>query len=329
MSFTGKKILITGGTGAIGKHLIKKLLNEKPALIRVYSRDEYKQYVQYNELKDYGNLQYIIGDVRNYVSLYNAMADMDFVFHLAAMKHVPACENHPYEAVQTNVKGTYNVIQAAGEQQVNKVLLSSSDKAVSPTNTYGATKLMAERMIQATEQGEHTPTIAVVRFGNVMGSRGSVIPLFQKQITTQSSITVTDLEMTRFMMTPDQAVTLMIKAITRSQGGEVFVLKMPVIKLKDLANVVINRTCEQYGLNHHDIQIVEMGLRPGEKRYEELMTYDESLKAYDLGDMFSINGPAQSTSPRVTPGTYDSNQPTPISKEEIIQLLQEENLLKG
>ncbi|WP_017187695.1 SDR family NAD(P)-dependent oxidoreductase [Alkalibacillus haloalkaliphilus] len=328
MTYKGKKILITGGTGAIGQHLVQNLLNEKPALIRIYSRDEYKQFIQQDRLKNYDNIQFVIGDVRDYTSLQSAMEGIDYVFHLAAMKHVPACESYPYEAVQTNVKGTYHVIQAAKAQQVKKVLLSSSDKAVSPTNTYGATKLMAERIIQATEKDLTGPIVSAVRFGNVIGSRGSVIPLFQRQILMRQAITATDLAMTRFMMTPNQAVSLMMKAMERSIGGEIFVLKMPVIQLNDLAEVVIEVTCKQNKLNPEKITIEEIGLRPGEKRYEELMTFDESVKAYDLDDMYMISHRKQDW-PVAEVGTYRSNIPIPITKEEILSLCQAAQVLKG
>ncbi|MDQ0350234.1 FlaA1/EpsC-like NDP-sugar epimerase [Alkalibacillus filiformis] len=328
MSYTGKKILITGGTGAIGQCLVHNLLREETELIRIYSRDEYKQYMQQDALSKYDNIQFVIGDVRDYASLYSAMEGIDYVFHLAAMKHVPACESYPYEAVQTNVKGTYHVIQAAKAQQVKKVLLSSSDKAVLPTNTYGATKLMAERIIQATEKDSNDLVVSAVRFGNVIGSRGSVIPLFQRQILKRQAITVTDLKMTRFMMTKDQAVSLMMKAMNRSIGGEIFVLKMPVIQLKDLAEVVIDSTCKRNKINQDNIKIEEIGLRPGEKRYEELMTYDESLKAYDLGDMYMISNRMQDW-PNAEVGTYSSNIPTPNTKEEIVKLLQSAQVLEG
>ncbi|WP_188208226.1 SDR family NAD(P)-dependent oxidoreductase [Alkalibacillus aidingensis] len=332
--FKDKKILVIGGTGAIGDRLVNRLLREEPEVIRVFSRDEYKQYLLQNEINHYDNLSYLIGDIRDYQRLSSAMQDIDYVFHLAAMKHVPSCEYNPYEAVQTNVHGTYNVIQAAMAQGVEKVLFTSSDKAVSPTNTYGATKLTAERLISSTEysKGEVKTIFASVRFGNVLGSRGSVVPLFQRQIHTQRKITVTDLNMTRFMMTLNQATELMMEALQKAEGGEVFVLKMPVILLKDLAEVVIDETCQKHQLNHEDIQIEEIGLRPGEKMYEELMTYDESTMAWELEEMYIIPGHQQSGlwnlgANRTDHGTYSSNRVTPISVEEVRQLLLSEQLI--
>jgi UDP-N-acetylglucosamine 4,6-dehydratase len=287
--YTDKKILITGGTGTIGTHLIKRLLQEKPTVIRIFSRDEHKQFEMQQSLKEYNNIRYLIGDVRDGERLRRAMEGIDYVFHLAAMKHVPACEYNPFEAVQTNVIGTQNVIQAALECKVKKVLFTSSDKAISPTNTYGATKLMAERLISASEyqKGPKQTTFASVRFGNVMGSRGSVIPLFKKQIIEQKKITVTDKEMTRYMMTPLQAIRLMLEAMEMSHGGEVFVLKMPIVKLSDLSEVIIEQLSLEYSLNE-EIKIEEIGLRPGEKMQEELMTADEYQKVTETPFMYIV-----------------------------------------
>jgi FlaA1/EpsC-like NDP-sugar epimerase len=288
--YTNKKILITGATGTIGQQLVRQLLQEKPAVIRVFSRDEYKQYEMQQSLSGYNHvLRYLIGDVRDLNRLMRAMEDIDFVFHLAAMKHVPACEYNPFEAVQTNVIGTQNVIQAALYNNVSKVLFTSTDKAVSPINTYGATKLMGERIITAAEfQKGPKPTIfASVRFGNVMGSRGSVIPLFIKQILEKRKITVTDPDMKRYMMTPTQAIQLILEANVMSKGGEVFVLKMPKVKLSDLCEVLIERVSKKYQITD-PIKIEQIGLRPGEKRDEQLMTPDERSKVIDTDFMYII-----------------------------------------
>lgn len=288
--YKGKKILITGGTGTIGQHLTRRLLQEDPAVIRIFSRDEYKQFQMSIDFQEHVHkLRYLIGDVRDQERLIRAMEDIDYVFHLAAMKHVPACEYNPFEAVQTNVIGTQNVIQAALHNNVKKVLFTSSDKAVSPINTYGATKLMAERLISAAsfQKGPKATIFASVRFGNVMGSRGSVIPLFKKQIMEQRKVTVTDLNMTRYMMTPMQAISLMLEANCLSRGGEVFVLKMPIVKLSDLVNVLIE-TYQAKGDIGRPIQILETGPRPGEKFDEELMTSEEMKHALDTSYMYII-----------------------------------------
>lgn len=334
MYFKDKKILIIGGTGTLGQSLLKHILPDKPAVIRIFSRDEFKQFELQNEWGNLDQIRYLVGDVRDYNRVLSAMENIDYVFHTAAMKHVPACEYNPYEAVLTNIIGTYNVIKAALAQNVKKVVYTSSDKAISPTNTYGATKLTAERIVSAIgySTGWKKTTIASVRFGNVIGSRGSVIPLFIKQIVQRKKITVTEAKMTRFMMTLNQATELVIKAMKESTGGEIFVLKMPVIYLKDLVTVVIEETCKKYNIPIHDIEIEDIGLRMGEKMYEELMTYDESTFAWELPDMFIIPpvfGP-QHLNPKTTKaklGTYSSNEQSPLSIEEIRQLITAENII--
>jgi FlaA1/EpsC-like NDP-sugar epimerase len=288
--YTNKKILVTGGTGTIGQHLVRRLLQDNPAVIRIFSRDEHKQFeMQQSFQEHHRTLRYLIGDVRDVNRLTRAMEDIDYVFHLAAMKHVPACEYNPFEAVQTNVIGTQNVIQAAINNGVSRVLFTSSDKAVSPINTYGATKLMAERLISAAayQKGPKPTVFASVRFGNVMGSRGSVIPLFKKQILEHQYITVTNMKMVRYMMTPSQAINLMLKANELAFGGEVFVLKMPVIGLKDLAEIIIEEVSKKYQIRT-PVEIKETGLRPGEKMFEELMTEDEARVALELTDMYIL-----------------------------------------
>lgn len=284
-----KKILITGGTGTIGQHLVRHLLKECPTVIRIFSRDEYKQFEMQQNLSEHNNIRYLIGDVRDANRLVRAMEDIDYVFHLAAMKHVPFCEYNPFEAVQTNVIGTQNIIQASLQAGVKKVLFMSSDKAISPTNTYGATKLMGERLISAAEyqKGPKSTIFSAVRFGNVMGSRGSIIPLFKKQILEERRVTVTDPDITRYMMTPNQAISLMLEANELAKGGEVFVLKMPIIRLGDLVEVMVRVTRQKYG-DKGPITVETIGLRPGEKRYEELMTTDEKVIAMETPTMYII-----------------------------------------
>lgn len=289
-NYQGKKILIIGGTGTIGNHLVRRLLEDEPDVIRIFSRDEYKQYEMAITFQAYSQkLRFLIGDVRDQQRLNRAMEDIDHVFHLAAMKHVPSCEYNPFEAVQTNVIGTQNVIQAAITNGVNKVLFTSTDKAISPTNTYGATKLTAERLISAAEyqKGSKDTIFSSVRFGNVMGSRGSVIPLFKQQILENSVVTVTDPDMLRYMMTPSQAIELILEANEFAAGGEVFVLKMPVVRIGDLAEVLIELISQKYG-TPHGIDMKNIGLRPGEKRFEELMTMDEQYVALELDNMYVI-----------------------------------------
>lgn len=332
MFFKGKKILVLGGTGTIGTNIVKSLLLESPAEIRIFSRDEYKQHILRNELGSRKNVRYLIGDIRNFNRVYEAMDGIDYTFHLAAMKHVWSCENNPYEAVLTNIYGTYNVVKAALSQKVKKVVFTSSDKAISPTNTYGATKLTAERILTSAEfhnKGGQT-VFASVRFGNVMGSRGSVIPLFKKQVVENKRITLTDGSMTRFMMTLDQATNLTIKALKTAKGGEVFVLKMPVINLNDLAAVIIQETCKSSGIREEEVSIDVVGLLPGEKKYEELMTYEESLTAWDLPGMYVIpsdNNNKYEEGQRAKSGTYSSSDQKPISKKELLELLESQKLI--
>ncbi|MDF1507832.1 SDR family NAD(P)-dependent oxidoreductase [Robertmurraya sp. DFI.2.37] len=290
--YTNKNILIIGGTGTIGRRLTKELLEQNPKVIRIFSRDEYKQFEMQQELQNHKNIRYLIGDVRDENRLLRAMEDIDYVFHLAAMKHVPACEYNPFEAVQTNVLGTQNVIQAALTTNVKKVLFTSTDKAIAPTNTYGATKLTAERLISAAQyqKGPKQTIFSSVRFGNVMGSRGSVIPLFIKQIVKENKITVTDANMLRYMMTSTQAINLILEANEIAKGGEVFVLKMPIIKLCELVDVLIEEVTQKYNLSKA-VAIKQIGIRPGEKMFEELMTEDEVRVGLETGNMYIIQAP--------------------------------------
>lgn len=334
MFFKDKNILIIGGTGTIGQSLLRQIISEKPKLIRLLSRDEHKQITFQRELGPRKDIDFLIGDVRDYDRLLKAMEDMNYVFHAAALKHVPVCESNPIEAVQTNIMGTNNVIKAALFRNVEKVVFISSDKAVSPTNTYGATKLIAERLIAAAEEhkGNSRTVFATVRFGNVMGSRGSVIPLFSNQIRESKKIKVTDLNMTRFMMTINQATSLTIKALKESAGGEVFVFKMPVVILRDLVTITIEETCKKYNISSSSVDIEEIGLREGEKMYEELMTDDESKIVIELPEMFIIppafkKQPHSSHAKLTNKGTYSSHTQPPISQEEIRNYMNTENLI--
>ncbi|HHY74182.1 MAG TPA: polysaccharide biosynthesis protein [Bacillus bacterium] len=317
--YTNKKILIIGGTGTIGRHLLLELLRHSPQVVRIFSRDEYKQFNLQQEMSEYHNIRYLIGDVRDEKRLLRAMEDIDYVFHLAAMKHVPACEYNPFEAVKTNVIGTQNVIQSAITAGVKRVLFTSTDKAIAPANTYGATKLTAERLVSAAQyqKGPKQTIFCSVRFGNVMGSRGSVIPLFKKQILEQRKVTVTNKEMLRYMMTPYQAISLMLKANEMATGGEVFVLKMPIIKLSDLVEVMIEEVSKKYKITD-SIGIEEIGLRPGEKMYEELMTEDEARVARETKDMYIVSAPYSSH--RSYPDVCNDNVKKPqLSQDEIIE----------
>jgi UDP-N-acetylglucosamine 4,6-dehydratase len=337
MNYEGKKILIIGGTGTLGQILTRHLLRQNPQVIRILSRDEFKQFEMQRKFSEHqSKLRFLIGDIRDGQRLQRAMEDIDFVFHLAAMKHVPFCEYNPFEAVQTNILGTQNMIQAAIQNGVKKVLFTSTDKAISPTNTYGASKLMAERLISAAEyqKGPKQTVFAAVRFGNVMGSRGSVIPLFYKQILEERMVTVTDLRMTRYMMTATQAITLMLKANEMSMGGEIFVLKMPTILLADLVDVLVEEVCQKHNITDEIVR-KEIGLRPGEKRYEELMTEDEKLHAWETSDMYILPSPFKEQIPenpypgaqRMKSGAVNSHQEQPIDRDTLRRWILEEKLI--
>ena len=338
-TFRDKKILIVGGTGTIGKTLIRELLKQNPKVIRILSRDEHKQFeiMTYEEFEDYSKLRFLIGDVRDYDRVERAMHEIDIVFNLAAMKHVPSCEYNPDEAIKTNIIGMQNVIKAATKNNVEFVLFTSSDKAINPSNTYGATKMLAEKLVQAANfsKGSAKTKFVAVRFGNVMGSRGSVIPLFKKQIIDSREITVTDQSMTRFMMTSIQAVNLLMDVCKKSIGGEVFVLKMPVIKLRDLAEVVIEECREKY-LIKEEISIREIGLRAGERYYEELMTEAESYDGYDLENMYVLTPSAFNKKSyekhyvnckKCNAENYSSHNVKPIGKECVREFLRQENII--
>ncbi len=333
--FKGKKILIIGGTGTIGRALAKRLFLEGPAVIRIFSRDEFKQSEMAEEMKEHKNIRFLLGDIRDLARVERAMEDIDIVFHTAALKQVPACEYNPFEAVKTNVIGTQNVIDASLKMGVKKVIFTSTDKTIGPTNTYGATKLLAERLVASADyyKGSKDITFAAVRFGNVMGSRGSVIPLFKKQIIETQSISVTDMEMSRFMMTQSQAIELLLRCGERARGGEVFILKMPIVKLQDLAEVVIEEVCRTNEIDPSSIIINRMGFRPGEKMYEELMTLEESKYAIEFNDMFAVHHMIHDSLGDYGDGwkaelkTYSSHEGMPITKQEIRDLILAEELV--
>ena len=272
-------ILITGGTGSFGKRFIETLLEDHhPRKIIVYSRDELKQHEMRIGGYSHPSLRYFIGDVRERDRLKRAMADVDIVIHAAALKQVPSCEYNPFEAVKTNVVGSQNLIDAAIDCGVKKVVALSTDKAVNPVNLYGATKLCAEKLfIQGNVYSGKQPTrLSCVRYGNVIGSRGSVIPLFMEQRKT-GTLSVTDPRMTRFWITLDQAVDLVVKALLHMQGGEVFVPKIPSMRIVDLAQAI-----------GPECRIEVAGIRPGEKLHEVLTTEEESRVTLDYEEMYVI-----------------------------------------
>lgn len=278
MPFDGKTILITGGTGSFGQHFVKvALAHYRPHAIRVFSRDELKQHEMRETLQD-ERLRFFIGDIRDKERLSRALRGAHIVVHAAALKQIPACEYNPFEAVQTNILGAQNLINAAIDAGVERVLALSTDKAVNPVNLYGATKLCADKLfVQGNSYTGTGPTkFACVRYGNVLGSRGSVIPLFRKQ-RKSGIVTVTDRRMTRFWVTLDQAVEFVTRCVERMQGGEIFIPKLPSMTLLDLIQAVAP-----------DCRIHEIGVRPGEKLHEILLTEDDARHTLEFADYFLI-----------------------------------------
>lgn len=278
IDWQNQSILLTGGTGSFGKHFCKVMIeNYRPKVIRVFSRDELKQHEMRQQFGE-EHLRFFIGDVRDPDRMRRAMEGVDLVVHAAALKQVPACEYNPLEAVKTNIHGAQNIIDAAIDTGVKKVIALSTDKAVNPVNLYGATKLCAEKiLIQGNAySGSRGTRFSCVRYGNVIGSRGSVIPVFREQKKT-GKITITDRRMTRFWLTLDQAVELVVNGFEHMQGGEIFVPKIPSMKITDLAKAVAPEC---------DIQII--GIRPGEKLHEALITEEEGRNTVKYNGMFVI-----------------------------------------
>ena len=287
--FNGKKILVTGGAGSIGSEIVKEVLKFNPNVVRVLDNDEMGLYTLGEEVKD-KRLRLFMGDVREKERVRRAAEGVDIIFHAAALKHVPICEYNPFDAIRTNVIGTQNVIDAALDIGVEKVTVISTDKAANPNNVMGATKLLSERLVVAADQfrGPKGPVFSCVRFGNVIGSRGSVTPLFENQIKEGGPVTITSASMTRFIMPIKDAVDLTFKSVELSKGGEVFIFKMPSLRIIDLAKVMIEELAPKYGFSPSKIKIKEIGQRPGEKIHEELMTKEEARTALEAKDMFII-----------------------------------------
>lgn len=292
-TFRNKKILVTGGTGCIGSEIVKSLLKYKPKVIRIFSNDENSIFQMSQEIGSRGAKRFLIGDIRDYERLKVAMSDIDIVYHAAALKHVPLCEYNPFEAIKTNVLGTQNIIQSAIENKVDKVISISTDKAVNPVNTMGATKLLSEKLIIDANfyKGPIETIFSCVRFGNVIFSRGSVVPLFEEQIKSKKMITLTDPNMTRFMMSIEDTLELVFKSTLMAKGGEIFILKMSVVNLENLADIVIGKYAEKYGYKKSEIKKEIIGPRPGEKIFEELMTENEAKIAFETKDMLIIPPP--------------------------------------
>lgn len=277
-----KKILITGGTGSFGNTIVEKLLNEaEPSSITVYSRDEKKQYDMRNKYHDV-RLKFVIGDVRDRERVYKAMKGTDIVFHAAALKQVPNCEFFPYEAVQTNIIGTQNVLDAAEDEEIEKIVVLSTDKAVYPINAMGISKAMLEKLMLAKARKSTSKTIFCgVRYGNVMYSRGSVFPLFVEQIKAGKPLTITSGEMTRFLLPLPIAIDLVLFAIEEGQNGDILVRKSPASTVEDMAKATLE-------IFNSGTGIKEIGIREGEKMHETLVTQEDLLKAESYENYYRI-----------------------------------------
>ena len=279
--FKNKKLLITGGTGSFGNAVLKRFIDSDLKEIRIFSRDEKKQSDMREKLQN-SKVKFHIGDVRDYLSVKSVMKGIDYVFHAAALKQVPSCEFFPMQAVLTNIIGAENVLNTAIAQKVKKVIVLSTDKAVYPINAMGMTKALMEKvMIAKSKDTNHSTILCGTRYGNVMGTRGSVIPLFVKQIKEKEPITITNPDMTRFMMTLDDSIELVLYAFKNGESGDIFVQKAPASTIRDLAQALK----ELYKVNN-EIKII--GTRHGEKIYESLINKEEMVKAKDLGEYYKI-----------------------------------------
>ena len=341
--FTGKNILVTGGSGSVGRELVLELLKHKPKVIRVFDNNETELFNLQEELSRQKQMRYLIGDIRDKGRLEMALRNIDFVFHTAALKHVYICEYSPFEAVKTNIIGLQNLVEAAIDQNVERVMFTSSDKAVNPSNVMGTSKLMGEKLIVAanTYTGKHRTRFSCARFGNVLGSKGSIVPLVKEQIKKGGPVTITDPKMTRFVMSSDQSIRLLLRAMEMMIGGEIFILKMPSVRIMDMINIFIEEMAPQFGYNPKKIKIKNIGIKPGEKFYEELMTDVESSRSVETKDMFVVL-PFFTDSDLLHPSyyskylklkkpslkSYNSRDIKQLSKAGTKRLLIKENMLK-
>ncbi|MCD4720415.1 MAG: SDR family NAD(P)-dependent oxidoreductase [Desulfobacula sp.] len=337
-----KRILITGACGTIGSELTRQLLEDYNALevVGIDNNESELFFLEQKYLK-HDNTKFALADIRDCEKLIRMMQDIDIVFHTAALKHVVLCERNPFEAIQTNILGVKNIINAASACNVKRVIFTSSDKAVNPTNVMGTSKLMGERIFTAanSNQRDATTIFASTRFGNVLGSRGSVIPIFKEQIKKGGPVTLTDPEMTRFIMSIKDAVQLVIDSAKIALGGFVFITKMPVIRIKDLAEVMIEDLAPVFGHNPKDIDMKIIGTKPGEKLYEELMSQEETRRALELKNYFAVKPAFESLYNKadytyndivsdMVSNPYNSANESKLTKEELRNFLLTNKLLE-
>jgi len=330
--FEGKKILITGGTGSLGNALTSRLLNDGVNTIRIFSRNESKQIAMESKFND-NRLRFLLGDVRDYVRLVRAMEDIDIVFHAAALKHVPVIEYNPFEAIKTNVIGSQNVIDACLEENVEKAVAIGTDKAVSPLNTYGATKLLMEKLFVTAgnylKKDRHQTKFFALRYGNVLGSSGSVIPKFINQIKNKEKITITDPNMTRFSISMDKALDFVLHATEIAKGSEIFIPKLRAYTIKDMKEALfelLQKTDEE-----------NIGIREGEKLNETLINSDEIRYTWEYENMYMVLNPSvqkyvsinqyPNASKITTMSEYSSDSVEKFSIEEMKKIILNANLL--
>lgn len=341
MDFSTKCIAITGCCGTVGSELVDQLLNTYKVRDLVgLDSNETELFFQQQRYKAFSNSHFFLSSIRDRDRLIELFKGVDIVFHAAAYKHVILCEHSPFDAVLTNIMGVKNVIEAAKVCGVERVIFTSSDKAVNPTNVMGTTKLMGERLMTAANcarKGEG-PIYASTRFGNVLGSRGSVIPIFREQISNGGPVTLTDRNMTRFIMSIKEATNLVIDSCSLAKGGEIFVTKMPVIRIEDLAQVMIKQLAPQFGYKAEDIEIVTIGTKPGEKLYEELMSDEETGRTLELEKYFAvlpsyrslyreINYDYPEIISQTVDNAYHSGNELPLTQDELSDFLIHNDLL--
>ena len=318
-----KNILITGGTGSFGHQMIIELMKYKPKLIRIFSRDEDKQHNLKQELLEspiLDKIQFVIGDVRDYDRMYSVTKDIDIIFHAAALKQVPSVEAHPYEAVKTNIIGAYNVVTAAVARKVSKVIAVSTDKAVKPVNAMGMTKALQEKLILSDEITKDKTTFCCVRYGNVLGSRGSVIPLWDKRLEQNKPLPITHPDMTRFVLTLTQAIDLVFYSLKNGKGGEIFVKKAPATKMVNLARAYAEL---KTGKKNYPLEYI--GIRAGEKIDEVLVSEEEMRRVSEKKDHFIIKRELLIDKNFLKKSTklteYGSGTITPLNIEELKSLM--------
>lgn len=317
MWITGKSVLVTGGTGSFGQFIVRRLLDHGVAEIRILSRDEKKHYDMRHHYAQEKRIKFITGDIRDERRVRESMYGCQAVFQAAALKHVYNCEEHPYEAVMTNIIGTQNVIATALDLGVERFVTVSTDKAVKPVNVMGMSKAIQERLVIAANRtvNNHGTLACCVRYGNVMSSRGSAIPFFRELAAQRKPITITDAKMTRFLLTLDDAIDLVIFAVENMKGGETFIKKAPAVRIFDLARVISEQAKAPFNP-------VIIGMLPGEKIHEILITEEELFRASDLGSYYVVQPNWIKCDSRTVEREYSSDQNLVESDEEILQLLE-------